>query len=151
MSPNPTPSPELIELVAAVADGLATPEDEARLAALLKAHPAARTFYLDHTSLAAELQWEYAGVAADLPAPAPPTAPARRVRAARKFLVYAASLCAAALVGVFASSAWGRAASRRRPSRRTPSWSAARGRSGAAPGRSPARRFRPVPCGSLRG
>ncbi|WP_439631276.1 FecR domain-containing protein [Gemmata sp.] len=107
MSPDPRPSPELIDLVAAVADGLATPEDEARLAALLRADPAARAYYLDHTSLVAELQWEYAGVAADLPAPAPPVVPVRRVPTARRVLVYAASLCAAALVGVFAASAWG--------------------------------------------
>lgn len=106
---SPDPSPELAALVAAVCDEVATPEEEARLAARLKADPAARAYYLAHTSLVAELQWEYAAVAADAadPDPAVSAEPVRRSGTVRKYLLYAASLCAAVLVGVFASSVWG--------------------------------------------
>ncbi len=95
---TPEPSRELAALVAAVADGVATSEEEARLAALLKADSGGRAYYLSHTDLAADLQWEYAYAATAIPTAPVPT-PGRRP-SFRRLMLYAASLCAAVLVGV---------------------------------------------------
>ncbi len=94
---SPEPSRELAELVAAVADGIATPEEESRLAELLKADPSARAYYLSHTELVADLHWEYAYAATT---PVAPVMPRSRRPSLRRIMLYAASLCAALLVGV---------------------------------------------------
>lgn len=102
----PERTPELAALVAAVADGVATPDEESQLAALLKADPEARAYYLSHNGLVADLHWEYA-YAATAPATVTiPAAPASRVPSLRRLMLYAASLCAAVLVGISASVLW---------------------------------------------
>ncbi len=62
-----TPPDELPRLLAALADGELTDDEERRLADALRRDPRARTLYLDHVALLTALHWEYAAAAVPEP------------------------------------------------------------------------------------
>jgi hypothetical protein len=78
MADRAGPSGELKRLVAELADGTLTDEQERRLAELLRQDADARAYYLDYMALLTSLQWEYATTASmsgdAMPAGVGPTA-----------------------------------------------------------------------------
>lgn len=87
------PSPELIELCGAVRDGDATPEQIARLEAVLSARAEARRFYLRFMQVGALLERYEGSLREPLPASETPAVPVRRIsRRLRQALALAAGL-----------------------------------------------------------
>jgi hypothetical protein len=93
------PPEELLHLLAALADGDLTAEQECRLAAILRVDPQARAYYLDHMALLTSLQWEYAAAAAPGEPGAMAQRPARSPRRTR-FVFWAAAGLAGLAAGL---------------------------------------------------
>jgi hypothetical protein len=72
MSSPDGPSDELRRLLATLADGLLSDDEDRRLADLLRQDRSARDYYLDYVSLQTSLQWEYATAAAPSEREQPP-------------------------------------------------------------------------------
>jgi len=82
------PPKELRQLLAVLADGELSEEQECRLAEILRRDPQARTYYLDSIALWTSLHWEYAAAGSDEASePVPPFRSRRRL----PFLVVAAA------------------------------------------------------------
>src|SRR5262245_53604333 len=81
------PPEELLQLLAVLADGELTEQQERRLAEILRQDPQARTYYLDSVALWTSLQWEYTA-AAEVGESGASAAPLRSRRA--RFLLMAA-------------------------------------------------------------